>query len=138
MWGGMFIAASLSFCFGWAVRSLLPSATMTTPGGLKRILLDWGECHRILDHLQWDCGEEDLTPRVRRLADYLVAAVGWPADKPEPSRTFPPSPKPPPTPPPKRRRPHPLLRPGDLPPGMEHRPLWESRKKQKDGKPEKS
>lgn len=47
-----------------------------------RIILDWGHCQRMLDHIQWGCEHDDLAPRVKALVDYLTASVGIPTSEP--------------------------------------------------------
>lgn len=81
----LWVVASMSFAFGWGVRSLLRGDPMSVPSNFKRIVLDWGACHRLLDELQISCEQLDLLPRVRLLVDYLAATAGWPAGKPEQS-----------------------------------------------------
>lgn len=45
---------------------------------MKRIILDWGLSHRLLDAMQVACGEKDLTPRVRFFITAFLRHVGWP------------------------------------------------------------
>ena len=86
-WWGGFLAASLAFTFGWGLRSLLPhDGVGMTSKHINRILMDWGACHRLLDHLQVGREHTELAPRVRQLVDYLVASSGWPAGSPPPDR----------------------------------------------------
>lgn len=51
---------------------------MPSDRNTRRALMDWGECIRLLDRLQWATQHDDLLPRVRALANYLAASVGWP------------------------------------------------------------
>lgn len=45
---------------------------------MKRIVLDWGRCHQLLDQLQIGCRERDLTVRLRWFIKQLVRQTGWP------------------------------------------------------------
>ena len=90
----LWLVASAAFGFGWALRALTrpPMDTHT-----RRILMDWGAAHRLLDRLQVATQERDLAPRVRMLVDYLAATAGWPEGGPPPPdrfgpRTWPPEP----------------------------------------------
>ena len=91
-WAILWLVASAAFAFGWALRSTSRPMRRDT----SRIVLDWGETHRLLDALQVGCESTDLAPRVRLLADYLAASVGWPTGEPGPDRfaprTWPPDP----------------------------------------------
>lgn len=79
-WAILWLTASASFVFGWAMRS-----AVGRPMNRRRIILDWGSAHRLLDRAQVCTGEADLTPRVRWLLDQVLTKVGWPAGKPPPS-----------------------------------------------------
>lgn len=60
---------------------------MHTKLDLREIAKDWGECHRVLDHLQLAVEHARLAPRLRILVDHLVAGAGWPTGAPpDPSR----------------------------------------------------
>lgn len=48
------------------------------------MLLDWGQCHRLLDAMQLATSEKDLAPRVRLLLKQLVRQVGWPSKEAPP------------------------------------------------------
>lgn len=90
----IWLAASAAFAFGWALRPAGPM--QTRDHDTRRIVLDWGMAHRLLDQLQVGVEHDDLAPRVRLLCQYLAATIGWPAGVPGPDRfaprTWPPDP----------------------------------------------
>jgi len=79
-----YLTATLAFTLGWAIHAMLAGRMERQR---QRLILDWGACHRLLDHLQIAVEHESLLPRVRRLADYLAASSGWPAGEPDPPPT---------------------------------------------------
>ena len=56
---------------------------------VKCSLLDWGACHRLIDHLQLGTDSAQLLPRVRLLVDcWLAHCGGWPVGAPPPEDRF--------------------------------------------------
>lgn len=77
-WAIIWLTASVSFALGWALRTIMADTRQSR----RRIILDWGAAHRLLDRAQVCIGQADLTPRVRWLLDQLAKQVGWPTDRP--------------------------------------------------------
>lgn len=89
----LWLVASAAFALGWGLRALTRDPMRSD---VKRMLLEWGAAHRLLDRLQVATHERDLMPRLWMLVDYLTATTGWPTGEPPPDRfgpaTWPPDP----------------------------------------------